>query len=581
MNGKAPTKATLPGWLPALQWLRSYDRSWFRLDVLAGLTAAAVVVPQSIAYGSIAGLPLVAGLYTALVPLLVYAAMGTSRCLSVTTTSTIAILTAQAVEQFAPGSSDGSLLAVSAALAFLVGLMLLVASLLRLGSVASFISQPVLIGFKTGVGLTIVVDQIPKLLGLHFAKGHFLHNIGSIVSHVPQASVPTILLALAMLALQLGLQRFLPRVPASLVTVATGIAVSSLAGLSRLGVESVGLVKSGLPSFAFPNLSLFEGLWPAALGIALMSFVETIAAGQAFRRPEEPRPEPNRELLAIGLSNLVGGFFQNLPSGGGTSQTAVNRRAGARTQIASLVTAAVVVAVLCFLAPLVHLMPQATLAVIVIVPCLGMIQIPEFRAIWQTRFMEFSWALASVAGVILLGTLPGIVVAVVLSLLALIVHGSRRPVFVLGRKPGTDVFRPRSNEHHEDEFFPGLLIVKTEGMVHFANAQRIGNLIWRLIYEQAPRVVVLDCSAIPDFEYTALNMLTQAERQMEQSGIALWLAGLNPEPLQLVQKSVLGRKLGRAGMYFNLDQAVRSFLNRSMDDSSITPRYNSKSGAQV
>jgi sulfate permease, SulP family len=191
----------------------------------------------------------------------------------------------------------------------------------------------------------------------------------------------------------------------------------------------------------------------------------------------------------------------------------------------------------------------------------GMIKIPEFLAIWRTRAMEFSWALVAVAGVLLLGTLRGILVAVVLSLLALSLHGSRRPVFVLGRKPGTDVFRPRTKEHPEDEAFPGLLMVKTEGMIHFANAQRIGDLMWPLITEHKPRVVVLDCSAIPDLEYTALKMLNEAEKRMQQSGISLWLAGLNPEPLHLIQKSELGRRLGRARMHFNIEQALKSFLN--------------------
>lgn len=560
MNLTNTGKASRDCWLPALQWLRSYDRSWFKWDAVAGLTASAVVIPQAMAYGAIAGLPLAIGLYTALVPLVVYAVMGTSRPLSVTTTSTIAILTAHAIHQVAPAGTDASVIAATGTLACLVGGMLLVASVLRLGIVASFISEPVLVGFKAGIGLTIIVDQIPKLLGVHFDKGHFFHNLISIVDHLPQASVPTILVAFTMLALQFGLQRFFPRAPASLVIVAVGIAASGLVGLNRFGIELVGQVKPGLPSFALPDVSLCEQLWPAAMGIALMSFVESIAAGQAFRRPDEPRPSPNKELLAIGLTNFIGGFLQNLPSGGGTSQTAVNRQAGARSQVAGLMTAVVVVAVLFFLAPLVHLMPQATLAVIVVVPCVGMIKLPEFRAIWQTRLMEFSWAIASVAGVILLGTLRGIIAAVVLSLLALSVHANRRPVVVLGRKPGTDVFRPRCVEHPEDESFPGLLMLKTEGMVHFANAQRIGDLIWPLIAEHKPRVVVFDCSAIPDLEYTALKMLTQAEKKMQQTGITLWLAGLNPEPLHLIQKSELGKTLGHQRMHFNLEQAVESFL---------------------
>ena len=560
-----PKPGLLARWIPALAWLRSYQPTWLRGDVVAGLTAAAVVVPQAMAYGDIAGLPLVVGLYTALVPLIVYAVMGTSRPLSVTTTSTIAILTAGALHRVAPNGATDVLVAGAATLTFLVGAILLLASVLRLGVVANFISEPVLIGFKAGVGLTIVVDQIPKLLGVHFPKGHFFQNLLSILNHLPHASVPTILLALAMLALQLGLQRFLPRVPASLVTVVAGISVSGLAGLNRFGIELVGDVKGGLPPFTLPQLSFLDQLWPPAIGIALMSFVETIAAGQAFRGLDEPRPAANGELVAIGLTNLFGGCFSNLPSGGGTSQTAVNRQAGARSQIAGLVTAALVLAVLFFLAPLVHLMPQATLAVVVIVPCAGMIKLPEFRAIWRTRLMEFNWAVASVAGVVLLGTLEGILVAVIFSLLALMHHGCRWPVFVLGRKPGTNVFRPRSQEHPEDETFPGLLLLKTEGMIHFANVQRLFDLLSPLISEDHPRVIVLDCSAIADLEYTALKRMIESENKLQQSGISLWLAGLNPEPLQLVQKSALGKILGRSRMYFNLEQAVSSYQKQVGD----------------
>jgi high affinity sulfate transporter 1 len=546
--------------IPAFSWLRAYDKSWLRGDLIAGLTAAAVVVPQAMAYAAIAGLPLGVGLYTALVPLLVYAVMGTSRPLSVTTTSTLAILTAGALNEVARGAPDDMLISASSTLAFLAGGVLLVSSLLRLGIVASFISEPVLVGFKAGVGLVIVVDQVPKLLGIHFDKGHFLHSVFSIAEHLPESSLATIFLALSMLALQLGLQRFLPRAPASLITVAAGITASALAGLNGKGVELVGAVEAGLPSFARPDAALFEPLWPAAIGIALMSFVESIAAGQAFRSPEEPRPEPNKELLALGLTNVIGGLFHNMPSGGGTSQTAVNRRAGARSQIAGLVTAVVVVAVLFFLAPLVGRMPQATLAAVVVVPCAGMIHVGEFRAIFRNRAMEFSWAVITLAGVVMLGTLRGIIVAVALSLLALVYHASRRPVFILGRKPGTDVFRPRSKDHPEDEFYPGLLLLKTEGVIHFANAQRIGNMIWPLVHEYRPRVLVFDCSAVPDFEYTALKMLTEAEKKLRASGISLWLVALNPEPLRLVQKSALGKALGRERMYFTLEQAVKTFL---------------------
>jgi SulP family sulfate permease len=293
-----------------------------RGDIVGGLTSAAVVIPKAMAYAAIAGLPLGVGLYTALIPLVVYAFVGTSRVLSVTTTSTIAILTAAALERVAPGADDAALVSAAATLACAVGAMLLLGWALRLGAAASFISEPVLVGFKAGLGIVIVVDQLPKLLGIHFEKGRFLQNVGSIVGHLPETSIPTILLGGATLVLLVALERYLPRVPASLVAVAGGIAATSLFGLDRHGIELVGEVRAGLPALSLPDTSLLADLWPSAIGIALMSFVETVAAGQAFRNAGEPRITANRELLAIGMTNILGGLFQNMPSGGGTSQPA-------------------------------------------------------------------------------------------------------------------------------------------------------------------------------------------------------------------------------------------------------------------
>jgi sulfate permease, SulP family len=561
MNGiRAESRRGLVArWIPCAEWLRGYSGGMLRGDVVAGLSASSVVVPQAMAYAAIAGLPLVTGLYTALVPLVVYAVMGTSRPLSVTTTSTIAILTAGALHGLPAGMSADQLLTAAYTLAFLVGVVLLIASILRLGVVASFISEPVLVGFKAGVGLTIVIDQIPKLLGVQIPRAHFFHNLVHLAEQVPQASVPTVLLAAGMLGLLLGLEWFLPRVPAALVVVAAGIGASAIFGLSRYGIALVGEVHGGLPPVTVPDRALFEELWPAAIGIALMSFVETVAAGQAFRDADEPAPNANKELAAIGLTNLVGSFFQNMPSGGGTSQTAVNRQVGARTQVAGVVTAGMVAAVLLFLAPVIHLMPMATLAAVVVVPCAGMVRLRAFKAIYRFRLMEFSWAMASVAGVVVLGTLRGIIVAVMLSLLSLVYQANRWPVLVLARKRGTDVFRPVSPQHPTDETFPGLLMLKMEGTVHFANAKRIINQIWKLIDEHEPRVVVIDCSAIPDIEYTALRMVTEMDKKLREAGIALWLAALNPEPLKTIERTELGEELGHGRMCFNLEQAVAHF----------------------
>jgi MFS superfamily sulfate permease-like transporter len=290
-----------------------------------------------------------------------------------------------------------------------------------------------------------------------------------------------------------------------------------------------------------------------------MSFTESIAAARAFAGRGEPRPLPNRELLATGLGNVVGGLFSGMPAGGGTSQTAVNRRAGARTQVAGLVTAAAAVATLLFLAPLMGLMPQATLAAVVIVYSIGLIQPAEFRDILRVRRMEFLWAVAALAGVVLLGTLKGIVVAIIISLVALAYQAAHPRLHVLGRKPGTDVFRPRSDEHPEDETFPGLLIVRPEGRIFFANAQRIGEQLVPLIETERPRVVAMDFSAVPDIEYSALKMLTEGEERMRERGVLLWLVALNPEALGMVQRSPLGETLGRERLLFNLQTAVERY----------------------
>jgi high affinity sulfate transporter 1 len=544
-------------------WLAAYRREWLRSDVVAGLTTSAVVIPKAMAYAAIAGLPLVVGLYSSLIPLVIYAVLGTSRVLSTTTTSTIAILVAATIAQVAPGADAANLMAIAATLSLLVGAFLLLAGILRLGAVANLISEPVLTGFKAGIGLVIVLDQLPKLLGIHIAKAGFFRDILSIGHHLPELSVPTLVMALAMLLLMVGLEHFTPKVPAPLVTVAVGIAIAAFAGADQLGIQLVGKVQAGLPPFALPDIALIDKLWPSALGIALMSFVETAAAGRAFARPGEPRPKANQELVALGAANLAGSLFQIMPAGGGTSQTAVNRGAGAQSQVSGLVGAAVVVATLLFLAPLFGLMPQPVLAAVVVVASVGLISPKEFRSILRIRAMEFRWALIAMVGVMVLGTLKGILVAVLVSIVALTIHANRRPVYVLGRKPGTTTFfRPLSAEHPDDETFPGLLLVKLEGNVHFANASRIGEQIWPLIDQYCPRVLVFDCSAMPDIEYTALKMLTEAEVKLREAGIFLWLTELNPEPLQQIQKTPLGETLGRERMIHSLKHVVEEYQRR-------------------
>lgn len=558
-----------------LNGLSGYPKDWLRYDVMAGLITAAVVIPKAMAYATIAGLPVQVGLYTALVPMGIYAVLGTSRPLSVSTTTTLAILTAAEFGQVAPDGDAATLMTVSATLTLLVGAILMLSSLLRLGFVANFISDPVLIGFKAGIALVIVLDQIPKLMGVHIIKGGFVHNLMATLQAVPHLSVPTLAIGIVMIVLLVGIEHWLPRAPAPLIVVAAGIAGVSLLGLQAYGVETVGHIPQGLPAFTFPDLSLIESLWPGALGIALMSFTETIAAARAFTGSDEPPIRPNQELLATGIANAGGAIFGAMPGGGGTSQTAVNRLAGARTQAAELVTAGATLLTMLFLAPIIGLMPQATLAAVVIVYSIGLIRPADFRAIVEIRRTEFIWALVALAGVVLLGTLKGIVVAIIVSLVALGSQMADPPVRVLGRKPGTNVFRPRTPEHPEDETFPGLLLLRLEGRVFFLNVERIADKIRAFANEAQPKVVALDLSGVFDFEYTALKMLIEGERRLRERGVSLWLVGLNPEVLSMVQRSPLARILGRDRLLFSLELAVEKYL------ASSDPLPNSKPADRV
>lgn len=552
-------RITLSDLLPVFGWLRGYSKPWLQADIIAGLTAAAVVIPKAMAYATIAGLPVQVGLYTAFVPMVVYALLGTSRPLSVSTTTTIAILVAAELGRVVPDGNATTLLGAGATLAILVGAMLILASVLRFGFIANFISEPVLIGFKAGIALVIVVDQLPKLLGVHIDKTGFLRDISAIIQQLPHTSMLTLIITIGLLLMIFLLERFTPRAPAPLIAVGTAIAVTAVFGLKTLGVATVDEVPRGLPMLVWPNFELFITMWPAAAGIALMSFAESVAAARAFSDPNDPHLQPNQELFAVGTANVLGGLFGAMPAGGGTTQTAVNRRAGARTQLAELVTAAAAMATLLLLAPLIALMPQAALAAVVVAYSVELIKLNEFNAILQVRRVEFYWAVVAFAGVIFLGTLKGIMVAVILSLAALSHQVYNPPVYRLARKRGTNVFRPISDEHPDDETWPGLLILRTEGRMFFINAERVGEQIWPLIDTIQPKVVLFDCSAVFDLEYTALKMLAEGEKKLQRRGITLWLAALNPPVLTIIRHSPLGTTLGDERLFFNVQTAVERY----------------------
>jgi SulP family sulfate permease len=547
---------------PAWSWLSIYQKGWLRLDIVAGLTAAAVVIPKAMAYATIAGLPLQVGLYTVFVPMLIYAFFGTSRPMSVSTTTTIAILTGAALAEVAPNADPSTLMTASVTLALMVGLLLIVAGILRLGFTANFISEPVLTGFKAGIGIVIVVDQVPKILGVHFDKGGFFHNIGEIFQALPHLSSATVAVGIGTIALLGLMEKFLPKWPAPIVAVGAAILLAAQFSWDKVGIELVGAIPTGLPRLLWPDFTLMEALWPAAAGIALMSFAETAAVARAFSKTGEPFIRPNVELFATGMANVGGALFGAMSAGGGTSQTAVNRMAGALTQVSAMVTALAALLTMFIFAPYLGYMPHATLAGIVIVYSIGLIHIPDFVKILRIRRTEFIWALAALAGVILLGTLKGILVAIIVSVVALASQTANPPVNVLGRIRGTNGFRPRSPEFPDDETFPGLLIVRPEGRMYFLNAEYVAEKIRALRHTEPHSVLLLDLRGVFDLEYSALKMMVEGERQLRESGTRLIIAAPNAEVRAVLMRSPLGADR----LFDSLEEAVNHYRAKFMPE---------------
>jgi high affinity sulfate transporter 1 len=486
----------------------------------------------------------------------IYALLGTSRPLSVSVSSTVSILTVSALVGIPPERVTAS----AALLALLFGATMVFAGLLRLGFLAEFISQPVLVGFKTGAGLFIASGQLGKLLGVPVPSGDFFEQMADAVLRLPDAHPLTLALGLTSIALLLALHHWAPRVPGPLVVVVLGIVMAQALGLAARGVTVIGPIPPGLPTPSVPDLQDIRRLLWAALGIALMSSIDSIGAARAFAAQQEPRIDANRELVAVGAAALGAGLLHGYPPDGGMSQTAVNRAAGARTQLAQLITAGMVLLTLTLLTPLFESLPQASLGALVLVAVTGLVDIAAMRRIGRIRRRDLLLSLVAAGGVLVLGILEGVLVAVVVSLLVLLYETNTQPVELLGREPGTQHWRALSPTQ-TGETVPGLAVVRAQGRLYFANAQRVTDHIFVLAEGVSPpaRVVIFDASVIPDLEFTALQALAVLNQELHNHGTAFWLAGLHRVPREMVQRALALYEGPSAPLYDDVEAAVAAF----------------------
>jgi high affinity sulfate transporter 1 len=544
--------------LPIAGWLPSLSGQTIRADVVAGVALAGLLVPEGMAYAGIAGVPPQAGLYSAAAGLAVYAMFGSSRHLAVTCTSGSAAMLAALVAPLAAGDAR-RYAALASFTAIVAGLIFLLASVFRLGFISEFISKPVLKGFVFGVGLTIMVKQAPKLLGLHGGHGDTLQRAWQVIVSLDHANPWTVGVGACALAIVFLLGAVAPRIPSALVVFVLGIVAVQQFGLDRHGVEVVGRVPGALPEVRIPIVAKEDlpQLFTGAIGIVLIVFAEALAAARIFASKYKYEVKPNQELAAMGISNLASGLTQGIIVGGGMSGTAANAAGGARTQISGITTALVVILTLLFLTPLFQHLPEAVLGAIVFHAVWHLADVKEMRRLASLKTGSIWVALTALVGVLVLGVLNGLVLAMCLTLVALLKKVSAPDASVLGRLPETGTFVDL-DRHREAKAIPGLLIFRPNGMLFFANANRFIGRLHSVVRGAAVPVhkVILSMEASPEIDVTVLDLLEQLNGELRESGIGLAVAGISDRVHDLFRESGFLERLGESNVFWDLESAA-------------------------
>ncbi len=567
-----------PGWswsrltgpsLPIRAWLPAYKWRWLRPDLIAALAVWAVLVPEGMAYASLAGLPPEAGLFAALAPLVLYALLGTCRQLTVGPSSAVAAFSAAAVAPFAGGDA-GRFIALSALLALLAGGILLVAGIARLGFVAEFFAKPVLTGFVGGMALVIAVGQAGKLLGVESGGSTFFGKLVSLPEDLDATSLTTLAVGLASLALIFALRRYAPKAPAALLAVVLGIVAVSVFGLDEHGVHVVGDIPAGLPSLTFPAIGLGDVtlLLPEAAALALVGFAESVAGARALAAARGYEVDADQELVALGASNLGAGLLQGFFVDASLSRSAVAESSGARTQLYGIVLFVSLVVTMLFLLPLFHDLPEAVLGAIVIGAVAHLVDARELRRLWRIDRTDFLLAVVSFAGVLMFGILTGLVIAVVVSLLALIYRAYLPTSAVLGRAPGDEgdeALRYRGVEDHpEYETVPGLTILRIDGELFFANARWFRDTVRGLVRGQTPpvREVLVHAGAVPHIDTTAAATVKELAEELRESGVDLAFARVTTPLYQHLERNGVVDLVGPELFHDTVAAGVADFLRR-------------------
>jgi SulP family sulfate permease len=563
--------------LPSLRWLREYRRDWLRSDVIAGVTLAAYLIPAGIGDASLANLPPEAGLYACLFSGLVFWLFCSSRHTAITVTSAISLLVGASLAPLA-GGDPARFSALAACLALLVALLAFLAWLIKGGAVVNFISEPVMIGFKSGLALFLASTQLPKLCGFKGSHGDFWERSHHFFTHLGDTNTASLVIGLLALSVMILGKMYLKHKPVALFVVIGGIVASALMGLEARGVKMLGNVPTGLPMPGLPAVQWqdLNELLPLALACFVLGAVETAAIGRMFCAKHGGRFDGNQELLALAASNFAAGLGRSFPVSGGMSQSLVNESAGARTPLSGFIAALIVLVVTVFLSGLLHDLPQPVLAAIVLFAVASLFKLPALIRLWQYYRAEFVVAMAAMLGVLGSGLLRGVLIGAFISILQLLRRASHPHVAFLGRIPGTRRYSDLAR-HEDNQVIPGVLICRPESGLLYFNIDHVRDRITKAVHTatEPPKLVLLDLSAAPHVDLQAAQTLVSLHSDLTAAGAHFQIVEAHASVRDTLRLEGLEAKVGRINRFTSVTDAVDEFTHASPTHDSSPITHNS------
>ncbi len=548
--------------IPLISTLKTYDKSWLAGDLGAGLTVGVMLIPQGMAYAMLAGLPPIYGLYASTIPLIIYALFGTSRQLAVGPVAMISLLVASGIGLLA-GQDSMRYIELAITLALLVGIIQLLLGVFRLGFLVNFLSHPVISGFTSAAAIIIATSQLKHIFGIQIPRSGTFATLQNLLEGMGSTNLWALFIGSISIALLIGLRKWNSRLPAPLIIVILGMGLVYYLGLSEEGVKIIGEIPGGLPKFSVPeiNFSDMMALFPMALTISFVGFMESIAVAKAVHaRHKNYELSSNQELVALGLSNVLGSFFRLFPVTGGFSRTAVNDQAGAKTGLSSLISALLIMLTLLFFTEYFYYLPNAVLAAIIIVAVVKLIDIKEAKHLWKQDKRDFGVFIVTAIATLSIGIEQGVLAGVILSLIMLIYKQSYPHIAVLGRIPGSEEYRNIERFDHL-EIDSELLMVRFDAQLYFGNSNAFKDFIVGQLYRRTEvKHIVVDCSAITDLDSSAIHMFRDLVNEVHAANVEIYLSNVRGPVRDTLFKNGIMNKGNIQHFFLSNHEAVQNIL---------------------